>query len=130
MFWSCSKSKFQTRCQRHNEAYLSRMRSNKKPSSKICISNKRGNIRHGNRFKKEFKNFLTKENKKQLYYAGINISYSISSFIEFDSSLKPILSFTESLISDQLDKFETDYDIDWIDEHGNMKQEENPKKIE
>lgn len=78
-------------------------------------------------FKKEFRQYINEDNQKQLYYGGKNLIYGLMGFIGFMIDLSAVLIFVENFIAEQLDQFEKDYNIDWVDEDGDMKPlGENP----
>jgi hypothetical protein len=65
------------------------------------------------KFKEHFGDDIRNEIKTQLFFAGKNISYAISSFIYIKDdhyNLHELLDFVESFVSGQLEGFDNDYD--------------------
>ena len=77
-------------------------------------------------FAKQFKDHISDEITDQLAYAGKNLMYALTAYINKPHILEEILKFTEDFITEQLDAFETDFNIDWTDDYGNMKVMDNP----
>jgi hypothetical protein len=65
------------------------------------------------KFKEHFGDNIRKEIQTQLFFAGKNISYAISSFIyikNHEYKLGELLDFVETFVSEQVDGFDNDYD--------------------
>lgn len=77
-------------------------------------------------FAKRFKDYISDEITDQLAYAGKNLMYALAAFIQKTYTLEELLKFTENFITEQLDAFETDFNIDWVTEDGTMKIMDNP----
>lgn len=77
-------------------------------------------------FDKIFGEYLTEENKDQLAYAGKNLVYAIAAYVYKAYNFEGLLTFVESVITEQLDQFEDDFNIDWVDITGQLKVLENP----
>jgi len=77
-------------------------------------------------FNKIFGEYLTEENKDQLSYAGKNLVYAIAAYVYKKYDFEQLLTFVEAVITEQLDQFEDDFNIDWTDDEGQMRVLENP----
>jgi hypothetical protein len=77
-------------------------------------------------FAKQFRDYINDEITDQLAYAGKTLMYAITAFIRKEQSVEEILRFVEEFITEQLDAFDSDFNIDWVDEYGIMKPMDNP----
>jgi len=74
-----------------------------------------------NIFKEHFGDYITEEVNRQLWFAGKNIVYAISSCNKVQ--LNELLDFVEDFVSTQLDDFDNAYDTsEWVDDEGDLIQ--------
>jgi len=70
-------------------------------------------------FKSHFGDKITPEIEGQLWFAGKHIIYAIKSFIflKVDYYIDELLEFVDKFVTEQLDEFKNDYDVDdWFDD--------------
>ncbi len=72
-------------------------------------------------FEEHFGDYITEEVNRQLWFAGKNIVYAISSCNKVQ--LNELLDFVEDFVSTQLDDFDNAYDTsEWVDDEGDLIQ--------
>ena len=75
-------------------------------------------------FNNHFGDYITEDVNTQLWFAGKNIVYAISSFLSLKNNnhqLSELLDFVEGFVSTQLDDFHNAYDTsEWVNDDGDL----------
>ena len=74
-------------------------------------------------FKREFGARITEGIQEQLWYAAKNLIYMMMAYVDLNEAytVKDLLTLADGFMTEQLDAFDTDFDIrDWVDSDGYM----------
>jgi hypothetical protein len=80
-------------------------------------------------FKREFGARITEGIQEQLWYAAKNLIYMITAYVDFNTAydVKDLLKLADGFMTEQLDAFDTDFDIrEWTDLDGYMIESGDP----